>query len=661
MKKTALLTLFLFSVILGGTGLAQDVTTEEIILEEAPYPLPEIAPGIYLSGGYRSVSVSGSERAVEYEYLHDSLSLAGELRVFSFPHRVHLDVDIENVKDYFGDVSYAYKDIVLFRGINRTLFHNLDNINLIDLDPTTSSPGVDVRDGDEKYGVQTGMNSVFLRLKTPDFPFHVYLDGSLITKDGTQQQRSLLGSGYFNDIVRTSQKRNIDWQTKALVIGANTHFGPIEIDIAHGEKRFDVYGDKVMYDIYGPAGFLPNIIRPGGIFPHNLIPELKGSSNTLKIHTSYTGSLVASATLSKTDRENRDSGAKAEYFIGAGEVVWMPMPRLTFFLKYRHKETDIDNPDFATITDISNPSNTITSRVRPSISSIADTLSGIVRYRPIRGLTLRAEYSYENVKRENADEWKLPESTTRNIASLSADMRIVRSLNLKARYTHKEIDTPAYNIEPDRSDEGKISLSWIPLPKINALVSYSIAKEKRNDLHFPDSDENAVEGAKNRDVKRDKLLGSITFLISKDLSLTTSYAYIRNKTKQDIVFLSETLTSLTDPLVPHKDTAHNYSLDLNYLPGNNISLNAGVSHTISSGTFYPSSSDLLEPVSIASFSEVKIRETVYSLNGEYRLKNGIALGMHYKYSKISDVIGNPHDDINDGTAHILLLTISKRW
>ena len=58
-------------------------------------------------------------------------------------------------------MGYSYKDLVLFRGINRTLFHNLDNISLIDLNPATASPGVAVRDRGEKYGVEGGLNNLF--------------------------------------------------------------------------------------------------------------------------------------------------------------------------------------------------------------------------------------------------------------------------------------------------------------------------------------------------------------------------------------------------------------------------------------------------------------------------------------------------------------------
>lgn len=644
-------------IICDGPVFAQE--PEEIAEEEA-YKFPEMKPEAFVFGGPRFAG--GDGRADQYEYLHDSLSLGGELRIFSFPHRLQLEFDLKDRKDYFGDVGYAYKDIILFRGINRTVFHNLENINLIDLNPATPSPGVDVRDSDEEYGLKTGISDLFLRFKFPDFPLHVYLGGSLIEKNGTQQQMSLLGSGYFNDTLTSSQRRSIDWEAKEVVIGSNSHLGPIEVDISHGEKRFDVKGDKVLFDTYSNAFTDPlNPIRVGGIFPHNLIPEFKSSSNTLKIHTSYTGSLVASATFSNINKENRDNGAKADYFIGEGEVTWMPFPRLTFLLKYRHREADIDNPGTVTLTDISNPSNTYAYSVKPSLSSSADTILGTVRYRPISGLTLRADYSYENIDRENSDDWDLPRSTTKNIVSLSADMRLIKGLTLKAKYTYKNIENPAYNFEPDHSNEGKVSLSWIPVTGVNTLVSYSAAGEHRHDMRFVDFNDNPIEGPGNRNVKRDKLLGSVTFLIAKDVSLTTSYSYMHNKTQEDLVFLSDAFLSVTDPLVPYRDIAHNYTVDLSYMPKNNLTFNAGVSHTISSGTFFPGSVDLLEPVSIASFSDIKIRESIYSVSGEYRFKNGFALGVRYKYSTLDDVLNNPYDDVRDGNDHVILVTISKRW
>jgi predicted porin len=643
------------AMLMGGRAFAQEEgpasgeTTVEETSQEEGYTFPSIKPEFSVSGGYRYVHSDGSDRAAEYEYLHNSLTLGGELRMFSFPHRFHLEFDVKNKKDYMGDITYMYQDIIRFRGISSSLFHNLDTVRLIDLDPSTPSPGVDVRDAGTKYGVRTGISNASLRFKTPDFPFHVYVEGSLIERSGTQQQISLLGSGSFNNIVRASQSRNIDLDTKSVIVGANSHLGPVEVDFSHGEKRLDAGGDKVLFDFYTASA-----ARAAGEFPHNLIPDLKSSSNTLKIHTSYTGALVASATFSKIDKENKDSGAKANYFIGAGEISWIESPRLAFFLKYRHKESDIDNPDVVSITDRTNPLNTYTYAVEPAISSVSDIVSGIVRYRLLSGVTLKANYTYENIRRDVSPEWDVPGNTQRNTASISADVRIIKGLDFKAKYTHKFITDPAYNTEPDHSDEGKVSVTWIPLPRLNATVSYSIINEKRDDLLFTDTPD-----ARNRDVNRNRLMGSVTYLLFKDLSVTAVYAYMHDRTKQDIAYQNTVGATQVDPFVPSNDMVHNYGLNLNYLPKNNININTGVSYTVSSGEFSPSDSNLLQPVSIASFSQLKTREIIYYLSGQYRFKDDWAAGLQYRYSESDDVLA--YDDMTNGKTHILLLTLSKRW
>jgi len=97
------------------------------------------------------------------------------------------------------------------------------------------------------------------------------------------------------------------------------------------------------------------------------------------------------------------------------------------------------------------------------------------------------------------------------------------------------------------------------------------------------------------------------------------------------------------------------------MPKDNISLNAGVSYTLSKGQFYPGSANLLQPVSVGSFSALKEKETVYSLSGEYRFKNGFGLELRYKYSDLNDALNNPYDDVQNGDAHIFMVLLSKRW
>lgn len=676
MKKLIFI-LFFASLLTGNYVYAEDPDSDETTPLSAPpeeaapeeaYIFPVIAPELKVFGGYRFVHFTGDPRVGEFEYLHDSVLAGGEFRFFSFPHRFHLDVDVKNEKDYFGDVSYAYEDIVLFRTINRTLWHNLENITLRGV--LNPSAGVSIRDSGVDYGVKSGFTNIFLRFKTHDFPFHVYIDGGLIEREGSQQLRSLLGSGYFNDAVRTSQARDVDWHTKYINVGANSHLGPIEVDYSHGEKRFESGGNNIFYDFYSAAANGPEIIRNEGVFPHNLIPDLKGSSNTIKLHTSYTGRLVASATFSQIGRENRDSGAKADYFIGAGEISWITSPQLAFFVKYRYRDMDVDNPESITFQNVcapsNNPSNTYHCTILPSISSKTNKVSATVRYRIIKGLVLRGEVSYENIDRQNADRWFIPGSTTKKTATLSADVRPAKNATLSVKYTHKSIDDPATNFEPDRSDEGRASFTWIPFPGLTTLLSYRVTKEKRGSLFFVQEDpvtfaDVLVQSPDGREALWNRFLGSVSYLVLKNLSVTASYSYMHDRISQDIAYSDLSGNILFNGGVPEENTAYHYSLDVNYMPKENITLNGGVGYTLSSGGFFPTDLNLIQPVSIASFSDLRTKETVFSLFGEYRFKNGFSAGAQYRYTIFNDALDNPFDDVNDGRAHIILLTLSKRW
>ncbi len=663
--KKILYALFLGALFLTSQVSAQepaDTTNQSAAMDaengsEEKYLFPVIPVEVTLTGGYRFVSDRGAATADEYEYLHNSPVLGGDVRYFSFPHRFHLHVDVENKKDYYGDINYAYEDMIVFRGISRTLYHNLDNLTLIDTNPGDSLYGVTRRDSGKDYGVTAGMSNISLRLKTHDFPLHFYAEGGLVTRDGMQQQRFYLGSTSPASGKRTSDSRDIDWQTKTLTVGANSHLGPIEVDYSHGEKWFSVSGDAVMFDQYtAVTATAARPARAAGEYAHNLIPELRGSSDTLKLHTSYTGGFVASTTFSKLDRENRDSGARAEYFIAAGEITWVAAPELTFFLKYRHRESDIENPDHVSITDrqglnpVTYSKNDPFLSIKNSISSETDTVTGIVRYRPISGVVLKGELMHDVINRDDSTAWGIPDKTTKNVATLSADMRLIKGLNVKLRYTHKDIENPAYNFEPDWADEYRASVSWVPTPRLSAMASYVWAKERRLDLvglvNLP---------ANDRQVNRDRFFGSLTYLLLNDLSLSTSYAYLHNKTAQDIA-----VGAITDQMTPNKIFAHVYGADLNYTPKNNLTISTGINYILSSGKFYPSDPQILNP-SIADFSALKTKETVCYVSGEYRFKHGISVGMQYKYTTLDDVIDNRYDDVNDGKAHIVFLTLSKKW
>ena len=288
MKKTFFL-IGLFFLLIGTClpVLADDNDDELDLLlgsldieEDYKYEFPKIEPAAHMHMGYRFADLAGSSQVSEYEYLENSIMVGGDLRLFTFPHRFYLDFDFANKEDYFGEIRYAYGELVLFRWLNNSFYHNLDNIVLADFNPWTP----DIRDSGREYSIGVRENKFHLRAKAPGFPLHGYLDGFYMGKDGDTQQRNMGGSGFFNNMLLYSQGRNVDTLNRIYKIGANSHLGLVEIDFAHTEKRFSVDKDRVFEGSYTGSGY-----RPAGDYKYSRTPEIDGSGNVLKVHSSYTG------------------------------------------------------------------------------------------------------------------------------------------------------------------------------------------------------------------------------------------------------------------------------------------------------------------------------------------------------------------------------------
>jgi predicted porin len=227
---------------------------------------------------------------------------------------------------------------------------------------------------------------------------------------------------------------------------------------------------------------------------------------------------------------------------------------------------------------------------------------------------------------------------------VSVDARVLRNLGLKAEYVYKATEDPAYRTEPDNSDAGTLSASWSPFGRLSMAFGYGIVEQRRKDAGF------------SREARADSAFGSGTLILMKSLSATASYAYMKNEIAQDLFF-----GSALDSEVPYEDTTNVISVGLDYFPRGNASLHGGISHASTEGSFSPASPDLLQPVSVASFSELETAETVYTLSGSYRFRRGIELSADYRYSDFNDVLDNPDDDAVDGSAHAVLLSVSKSW
>jgi hypothetical protein len=593
--------------------------------------------------GYRWNMTSGNPMAGEYQYQHSSAAGSAVIEYDPLPQRFVLETYVQNSKDYYGELDYSYKDILMLNMTSRSLFHNLDHYSLGQDDPATLTPYfTDMSPGD-LYGTSNAMNRFQVRFKTPDFPFHIYLEAKNQEKHGTIQQRFYSSfSGGFNKLARS---REIDYETQEAKATVNSHLGPVEVEYSHATKNFSDTHGKAMYDTV-PGGSL--------VYAHNLTPDLESSVDTVKIHSTHTGRISASATYSSGERKNTDSNTKAAFVNAAGDFGWIPTKDLTVAVKYRHYSVDQQNPD--TVTAINSLGGESTYDVRNAINYQKDIMSGMVRYRATEKLTVRAEYAIESLSRDvwtgdAAGSWLLDDKITKNTARLGATYRLTNKLMLRGDISHQTAAVPANSVDntyPETSDAARGTLTWTPKSWFNWLLSGGTLREERNNLNPPFTDKWTTE--------RNRILNSFTFILGKKTSITPSYAFFQNKQTGPIAYTDDTGGITAEGGVPYADTAHVASLSISYALADAMLLTADVGRSWSRGS-WKNAAIVDGSTGIAELTTIKLEETVASANLDVRYSKNLGTEFRYQVRKLDDIL----DNAQDGTNQIVLATLSYKW
>lgn len=641
MKKHTII--ILLTVLLGAsTAVAQQAT------EAAGPEIPaEVMQGM-IGLTYAGVSVDRNpQSAGEYEYLKSSAGGDLHLDWVPLPNRFSLEGHALNRKDYYSDLDYAYGDIVMFNFLARGMYHNLNHNSFGPDDPTTTSPSsIDLNPNDQ-YGIAYSSRKESVRFKTPDFPFHLYADATTIDRSGTMQQRFL--SAFTGGLNRVSQSRNIDWSSTEVRTGANSHFGPVEFDYNHVEKKFTASGDKILTDPYALT-----------TVSHNLVPDLTSSTDTVKLHTSLTGRLVASASYADGKKKNEDSDAKVDYHNATGDIVITPMAGLALFLKYRHYDLTRDNPDTVTVSSLG-----YTYRVRDPLSMKRDMGTGVVRYRLTDRLTVKGEFILEAIERNNQEgtvlaplqispisaasgpnDWDVAHRTTKTTERLGISYRVMNRLSLRADYTAMQIENPAYADDPDSVNSAKTTLTWTPTQRIIALASYGGVREKRDDISAP------LAGG-SRKTNRDQGLGSLTFLVGNQTSITASALYYQNKAKETLTYRDAAGSLFLEDGVPYADKAQVYSVSATQALGDGATLTLEGSRSCSRGNFRTNGA----LTGIDVFSDMRVVENIYTVDLEMQHSKGVSSEIRYQQRQYDDKI----DNTQDGKVGIIVATVAVKW
>ncbi len=591
---------------------------------------------------YNWVNLDGSSRASEYEYLKNRDSIGTDLHIEydPLPNRFSIETHYLNSKDYFGEMDYAYRDVVLFNFLARGVYHNLDHVSLGVDDPATTSPSfTDLNPGDT-YAIENTLRKGFIRFKTPDFPFHLYADMTTIDRTGTIQQRFL--RSFTSSLDKVSESRDIDWSSEEIRTGLNSHLGPVEVDYSHTEKKFSSSGtDRVLSDMIGSTTLY-----------HNLVPDLKSSVDTIKIHTSLTGRIVASASYADGTKKNSDSNAKTEYQNSAGDLTLTPLPGLVISAKYRHYDTDNSHPDTITMTNLSSLVSNNTFSIRDSISSKRDVVSGLVRYRVTPRLTVKGEYVVDAISRDlgsDPSQWDVAQRTSKFTGKLGLTYRMMSKLFLTADYSATQVENPAYADDPDHTTNAKATVTWSPLQQVIALVSYGDIQEKRSDLTAP-------TGGGNRKVDRTQTLGSLTFLVGKGSSITASYMYYQNKTKETLTWTDESGNFILEDGVPYSDKAQVLSLSGSQALSEGIVATIDASKCFSKGNFRVDGS-VAGTSGIDTLSDLNVVEDIYTAGLEVQFNRNTGSDLRYQYRQYDDRI----DNTQDGRVNTAMATFYVKW
>lgn len=620
----------------------------------------------------------GSQKAAEYYSPRSSGSGGVLFKRAPLPSRIHVELDYYNDSDWFGDLRYSYKDYFQSRLVARRLYHNLDNLTVFDFNPlvsnftppaTYNSNGNDVVREDallDDYGLKVDIDQVRLRFKTPNFPLHVYAEGEAVHRKGLQQLRFLGGSAssngrkpgapstapdYASGRVRVTEPREIDQNSNEFALGTNAHLGPVELDLSHKVRKFENNVAAPTYDYEVTSGGTVNSV-------HHVIPELKATTNTVRIHTSHTGRIFASATYSKIDKSNEYSSAESSNSMAYGELSWLPVAYLSLNTKIRHQQNDASAPSSVTAYNLDGALTNYT--VQPGVASKTDSGSIAIRYSLVPKTNLNFIYTkkIKKVEEESAVAWSRPPKQTYDVFEYGLTNWVIPKVRITGKListlVRTEFGEESINNEPSRTNQGILGLTWSVTPKLSTFMNASAAREDTQ------NNRGEVAGADSAKSLREQYLASLSYRINDKVAITPTYTYMSYK--QDRDFAYEGGAGTVDSAYSNKQKAQNFAVALMLMPTTRLNINTIVDYTITKGNYVPTSpiqigSVVFNAEEMALFSQSHSEEINVRLDSEYDLGRGWGLGLDLRYADWKDTsVDNP----SDGTFFGGLFKVSKK-
>ncbi|MBI1920175.1 MAG: hypothetical protein HYS23_03735 [Geobacter sp.] len=624
-----------------GTAEVYEVQDEEALIEEIEAGKPVAAENkIQIAPGYRFLHVTGNgNRAAEYTYLHSGVAGSALFSSIGPELKVNLDGFYLNENDYLGDLLFDYRGRYRMQLRTEALFHNLDHETLFT--PFFYAPWFtnyvpqDTSSG-ERYSLRTEQDLVKLRLMPWEYPLHLNFGFWRMTRDGTRQ----LIYDFIDTVAGTDTIRSISREVKRETLegtaGLDVHLGYVDLCYSFNIRDFANRANN-----------------PRDNQEHNVDPDSRLLSHTIKLHTSMTGGLVGAFSYTHSTRESINElkdvslNTRPENRLQniAGEIVYTPRTWFSMAARFRHQEIDSDN-----VTVVSSQYPAIIAK--PQVDSQKEIARVTLSLRPHRLLTLKGEYRGEFVHRDNTGYWPdLPEHTDIHRGSLTLLGRLKNGFRSKVRYEYATVSNPAYgNFYTDRHD-GQLLLTYTSKNRWGVAANYRITQE-RNDEFSPATVSSRPALTRDREVNN----ASVTAWISPidKITLTGTYGFLRSQADQEVLFTSGATSRTTTDFTSQ---AQLYSVGLSYRCTDRFDLALLFQQVHSFARFAPESNPSLDIANIREQSQSRTIETSASARAGYFLTRDFNCSLEYGYKRYNE----KNSQFFDGTVQTVTVMLTRKW
>jgi hypothetical protein len=627
MRGKWLITLAIITIALavfpGGTVFAVDNEEQQEGCGE------EAQKGYGLCVGYDDLSIDGGgETLLPYRQLDSHALARAHYREPLWDGLLDLSFSYEG-GDYYnfeGDF-YGLTDTVIIR--SQKFVKNLEHQNLPGPFNTSGSPlywSQDLNPGDA-YHMDQQENYASFKYKWHSYPANVSVAVRQYISEGEKQQL-FLNENCTTSCHGVSQTRSVKTTTDQVFLSGTTHLGLVDVSFHYRGTQFT---DDMPDPVYA-FGSIPTYTDTRDV--HNAYPDLDSSEHLLSVSTNHTGRFSGLLGLGAGDRENLESGASEKYQQLLGRFLWRPNMSVAVFLDSKQLYQQDDKPPTAL------QSARLADGAPLRYGSVLNRHRLTVNYYPVDILDLKGEFSITDTQREDNELWGLPDDTSSSEWRLTARIKPASKVKIKAAYTDRVTDNPAYQSSPTDSRKLLLSGQWIPS---SGLCLEADLKDF--------ADENTNSGQ----INDRKILGAaVTYTPPKPFSLAFRVYQFTNDISADLTFADTAPSPITDEDVPYTAEGTQYMLQAVWSASKKLQLTGQYSYLQAEGSF---DADTTGFADVEDYSGLDATQQESFLDLEYTMSDGWGISARIAQLSYEDKESNLEDeDINEVSA-----SVTRKW